>query len=67
MVLELGHFGKKDQKYLGSSEMRCWRRIEKISWTDCVRNEELHRVKEEKNILHAIKKEEGQPDWLHLE
>jgi len=28
-----------------------------ISLTNCVRNrEELHRVKEERNILHAIKK-----------
>ena len=27
----------------------------KISWTDLVRNEKvLHRVKEEKNILHKI-------------
>jgi len=32
--------------------MWCWRRVEKISWTDRVRNEEvLHRVKEERNIL----------------
>jgi hypothetical protein len=32
-----------------------WRRMEKISWTDRVRNEEvLHRVKEERNILHTI-------------
>ena len=30
-----------DQKYLGSSEMWCWRRMEKISWTDHVRNEEV--------------------------
>ena len=31
--------------------------MEKISWTDCVRNEEvLHRVKEERNILHAVKR-----------
>jgi hypothetical protein len=31
--------------------------MEKISWTDRVRNEEvLHRVKEEKNILHTIKR-----------
>jgi hypothetical protein len=30
--------------------------MEKISWTDRVRNEEvLHRVKEERNILHTIK------------
>jgi len=30
-----------DQKYLESFEMWCWRRIEKISWTDHVRNEEV--------------------------
>jgi hypothetical protein len=47
---------ERDQKYLGSFEMWCWRRMEKISWTDRVRNEEvLHRVKEERNILHKIK------------
>jgi hypothetical protein len=34
-----------DQKYLESFEMWCWRRMEKIIWTDRVRNEEvLHRV-----------------------
>jgi hypothetical protein len=33
-----------------------WRRMEKISWTDSVRNEEMmQRVKEERNILKAIK------------
>jgi hypothetical protein len=36
-----------DQKNLESSEMWCWRRMEKISWTDHVRNEDvLLRVKE---------------------
>ena len=25
------------------------------SWTDCAKNEVLHRVQEEKNILHAVK------------
>jgi hypothetical protein len=31
--------------------------MEKISWTDRVRNEEvLHGVKEERNILHTIKR-----------
>jgi hypothetical protein len=31
--------------------------MEKISWTDRVRNEEvLHRVKEEMNIVHKIKR-----------
>jgi hypothetical protein len=32
---------KVDQEYLESFEMRCWRRIEKINWTDRVRNEEV--------------------------
>jgi len=30
-----------DQKYPESFEMWCWRRMEKISWTDHVRNEEV--------------------------
>jgi hypothetical protein len=48
---------KVDQKYLESFEMWCWRRMEKIIWTDRVRNEEvLHRVKEERNIVHTIKR-----------
>jgi len=46
-----------DQKHLESFEMLCWRRMEKISWTDHVRNEEvLFRVKEQRNILHEIPK-----------
>jgi len=46
-----------DQKYLESFEMWCWRRMEKISWTDHVRNEEvLLRVNEQRNILHEIRK-----------
>jgi hypothetical protein len=37
--------------------MWCWRRMEKISWTDHVRNEVvLLRVKEKGNILHGISK-----------
>jgi hypothetical protein len=28
---------KVDQKYLGNFEACCWRRMEKISWTDSVR------------------------------
>jgi hypothetical protein len=31
--------------------MWCWRKLEKISWTD---EEVLHTAKEEKNILHTI-------------
>ena len=31
--------------------------MDKISWTDCMRNEEVwHRVKEEKNILPTTKR-----------
>jgi hypothetical protein len=50
-------FRKVDQKYLESFEMWFWRRMEKISWTDRVRHEEvLRRVKEERNIVHTIKR-----------
>ena len=41
-----------DQKHLESIEMWRWRRMEKIIWTDHVRNKEvLLRVKEQRNIL----------------
>jgi hypothetical protein len=54
---------KVDQNYLESFEVWCWRRMEKISWTYRVRNEEvLHRVKEERNIVHAIKRRKA--DWI---
>jgi hypothetical protein len=37
--------------------------MEKISWTDRVKNEEvLHRVKEERNILHEIRKRKA--NWI---
>jgi hypothetical protein len=53
---------KVDQKYLESIEMWCWRRMEKIRWADRVRNEVLHRVKEERNILHTIKRRKA--NWI---
>jgi hypothetical protein len=54
---------KVEQKYLESFEMWCWRRMEKISWTDRVGNEEvLHRVKEERNVLHTIKRRKA--NWI---
>jgi hypothetical protein len=37
---------KKQKKYLESFEILSWRRME-ISWTDHMRNEALHTVKEE--------------------
>ena len=52
-----------DQKHLESFEAWCWRRMEKISWTDHVRNEEvLLRVKEQRNILHEINKRKA--NWI---
>ena len=54
-----------DQKHLESSEIWCWRRMEKISWTDHVRNEEqlrVLRVKEQRNILHEMSKRET--NWI---
>jgi hypothetical protein len=43
--------------------MWSWRRMEKISWTVRLRNEEvLHRVKEERNILNTIKRRKA--SWI---
>jgi hypothetical protein len=54
---ETGTLRAVDQKHLESFEIWCWRRMEKISWTDHVRNEEaLRRVKEQRNILNEISK-----------
>ena len=36
--------------------MWCWGRMQKISWTDRERKEVLHDFKEERNILHTIKR-----------
>jgi len=38
---ETGTLRAVDQKRLESFEMWCWRRMEKISWTDRVKNEEV--------------------------
>ena len=52
-----------DREHLGSFEMWWWRRMEKISWTDHVRNEEvLLRVNEQRNILHEIRKRKA--NWI---
>jgi hypothetical protein len=58
-------FRAVDQKHLESFEMWCWRRLEKISWTDRVRNEEvLFRVNEQRttSILHEIRKRKA--NWI---
>jgi len=57
------HYLAVDHKHLESFEMWCWRRTEKTSWTDHMRNEEvLLRVKEQRNILHEIRKRKA--NWI---
>jgi hypothetical protein len=51
-----------DQKHLESFEVWCWRRMEKIIWSDYVRNEVLLRVKEHRNILHEISEQKA--NWI---
>jgi hypothetical protein len=51
-----------DQKHMESFEMWCWRRMEYISWADHVRNELSLRVKEQRNILHEIRKRKA--NWI---
>jgi hypothetical protein len=53
---------KNNQKYLESFEMWCWRRTEKISWTDLWKKMKYYRVKEETNTLHTIKQRKA--NWL---
>jgi hypothetical protein len=48
---------KVDRKHVESCEMWCCRRLEKNSWTDRVRSEEVGRVKEEENIVQKKQKE----------
>ena len=51
------------KKRLECFEMWCWRRTEKVSWTDHVRSEEvLLRVNEQRNILHEIRKRKA--NWI---
>ena len=62
-VAENWTFQAADQKYLERFEMWCWRRMENISWTDHVRNEEvLHRVNKQRNIQHEIRK--WKANWI---
>jgi len=52
-----------DQKHLETFEMWCWRRMEKISLADHVRNEDvLLGVKEQRDILHEIRKRKA--NWI---
>jgi hypothetical protein len=52
-----------NQKQPESFEMWCWRRMEKISLTDHVRNEEvLLRFNQQRNTLHEVSK--GKANWI---
>jgi len=62
-IWNIALYGAETWTLLESFEMWCWRRMEKISWTDHVRNEEvLLRVKEQRNILHEISKRKA--NWI---
>ena len=52
-----------DKKHLESFEMWCWRRMEKISWSDHVRNV-LLRVQEQRIILREIRVSEQKANWI---
>ena len=46
---------KLERKYLESFEMWCWRRMEKIKWSEKVTNEQvLDRIGEKRTLLNNI-------------
>jgi len=62
-VLKLGNLGTYYQKYLDTFETWCWMKLEKITWTDRVKNEAvLREVKVENNVLHIVKRRKA--NWL---
>jgi len=59
-MLKLGHCGKQIRHAVKTLK---WRRLEQISWTDCVKDEViLDRAKEKGNILHTIKRRNA--NWI---
>jgi len=55
-VLKLGHYGKWIRSTWKAAQMWCWRRMEKISRTGRVRNEEVLRtVREVRFVLRTEK------------
>ena len=54
---------KKDVKRLEAFEMWIWRRMEKVSWTEHVTNEEvLKRVEEKRSLMATLR--ERQKNWI---
>ena len=63
MLLKLEHLGMYYQKYLNTFEMWCWMKLEKITWTDRVKNEAvLREVKVQNNVLHTIERKKA--NWI---
>jgi hypothetical protein len=56
MLLEHGYFKTVYQKLLERFKVWCWKRLEKTSWKDRVKNEVLGRIKEERNTFYTIKR-----------
>jgi hypothetical protein len=59
---ETGTLQTADYKYQELFEMWCWRRMEKIGWTDHMRSEVLLRVKEQRIMLHELSKQKA--NWI---
>jgi len=59
MLLKTWTLQKVDQKFLEGFEIWCWRRMEKISWTNHVKNEEVLQSQEGKELPTHNKKKEG--------
>src|SRR6218665_42447 len=53
---------KEDIARLEAFEMKVWRRMEKISWTEHISNEVLKLVEEEKSLLTIIRTR--QRNWM---
>jgi len=63
VLLKLEHLGMYYQKYLNTFEMWCWMKLEKITWTDRVKNEAvLREVKVQNNVLHTIERKKA--NWI---
>jgi hypothetical protein len=53
----IASYGAETLEYGSEIPCKCWERMGKINWTNCVKNEEiLHGFKEERNIVHTIKR-----------
>jgi len=63
MAQRHGHLEKKTSNVLQAFEMWIWRKMEKISWTAHVSNEEvLSLVQEQRFLVHVIK--QRQANWI---